>query len=520
MKLTRVFKKSYTIGLDIGAGAIKLAQFRKDENSLSLVKLKIIELDKDRETLSALKEILSNGDIKNSQVITLVNSPQTMVRMVTVPQMPQSELKEAISLEAKNYFPFPVGDSLIDFEVVGDTLEKSIKKLELLVAVCPKKALKEHMDLLSEAGIRPFWVIHPSLALYNLLKLSKEARIGECIVAVDIGKKSCELIVVKDKHLAFSRKLPVSGDDFTKAITATLVSGSGRVQLSYEDAEKIKRVYGIPEEGAQGLIGNKLAASQLLSMIRPPAEKLSREIAHSFDFYREGASAGRIDRLILFGGGGRLKGLDKFLSQELGMEVEIYDSLEGINTVRTLAKDVDINRIAGAVGAGINRASGINLLPSEIKEERKRRVQGMVLKAASSAALTLMVLAYLGMRIQFSTLDKKIASAKYELSALRVRAEDAQGRLLTNKIIQDEPYWEDALREITNIIPSDIYLKEMKFGNGLLTMRGVILSLKNPEEAVSNFIRQLETGIFKNAKLVITHERDGVNEFELQMEVE
>lgn len=521
MKFTYRFKKEYIVGLDIGTSSIKLAQFHKHDDGWRLIKARIVEIAKDKPPASVLKDMLSGAGIKNSKIVTLINSPQVMVKRIVTPQMPKAELRDALSLEAKNYFPFTIKDPLIDFEISGDILEKGIKKSELLVAICPNAAIKGHLNLLNGSGIRPAWVIHPSLAMYNLLKL-KRAKENALIAGLDLGKSFCELIIIKKNRLVFSRKIPVCADDFTKAIAHSgLFSDAGKVQLSYEEAERIKKEYGILQEGALDLARDKITAAQLLSLLRPSAEKLSNEIARSFDSCREDTCGGSVERLFLFGGGARLKGLDKFLSQELGIEVEIYGSLEGINVKEgAVGKDVEINRIAAAVGAGINAPQGINLLPGEIKDETKRLVAKATLKAASAAALTLAALAFAGMRIQLSGLDKKITSARLELSALKMHLEETRDRLLAQDILKHEPYWEDVLKEVSQVVPPYIYLKEIRMQRGLITIKGMIHFSKKPQEALSNFIRTLEEGIFKNVRFIAIQEKQDINEFELDMQAE
>lgn len=519
--MSNMNKKDYIVALDIGTGAIKLAQFRGREDGLHLIKTKFVELTKDKEPVSALKEIILSIDIRNSKVVTLLNSPQTMVKRIITPHMPKAELREAISFEAKNYFPFSVDGCLIDFELIGDVLEKGVKKLEILVAACPKAIIKEHLDLLNRAGIKPSLIIHTSLALYNLLRL-KEIKENENVAALDIGKTFSELIIIRENKLVFNRKLPICADDFTTVMTGTLVSDLGRAQIFYEDAEKIKREYGIPkmEADTSELIEGKVTANQLIPLFRALSEKLSREIASSFDFYREESHGERVERLILFGGGARLKGLDKLLSEELGIKVEIYDSLEGVMIKDVTSKEGENNCIALAVGAGLTKEGGINLLPLEVREETKRMVERATLKAVLSAVVMLLILTFIGMRIQSAGLDKKIASAKLELSALKQQFDETKDWLLIDKILIYEPYWEDALKEISNVIPSNIYLKEMEMQKGIITMTGVILPSKNPEELLSDFIHKLEAGIFKNARFITIKDTQGMKEFELQMEME
>jgi type IV pilus assembly protein PilM len=516
----KFLKKKYIIALDIGTASIKLAQFIKQDDGLSLIKVKFIEITKDKDTLLSLKEICRGVDLKGSLVITLVNSREAMVKRIVAPQMPESELKSALYLEAKNYFPVSIVDSTLDFEIVGNVLEKGIKKAELLAAVCPNALIREHLHLLSQAGIKPEGVIHPGLALYALLRLKKlkEAR---NIAALTIGKTFSELIIVKDERLALNRKLPVSGEDFTKAAMSPLSSAAGRTQLSYEEAEKIKREYGIPHELNSQLLENKITTAQLFSLFRPVAEKLAQEIERSFDYYREEAQGERVDKLILFGGSAQLKGLAQFLSGELGIEVEIYNALEGVDLKEgAIDKTIVLGRIAEAVGAGITNLRGINLLPLEMKEEAKNLAKRAVLKAAVSAGLTLMILVFIGMRLQSAILNKAIKSAEFEIEALAKQFGSPGDWVLINQILINEPYCEDLLKEISFCIPSAIRLKEMNLGSGLLTLKGIILSSDKSEKALSDFIHSLERGIFKNVRFVKIEDRESVKEFQLQMETE
>lgn len=518
---SKFLKKKYITGLDIGSASIKLAQFLKQDDGLSLIKVKFIEITKAQDALPSLKEICRDIDLKNSKIITLVNSDSAMVKRIVVPAMPVPELKEALALEAKNYFPVSISDALLDFEIVGEAItEKGIKKLELLAAVCPNAVIREHLDLLAQAGLKPAGIIHPSIALSNLLRLKKSKK-AENAAAIDMGKAFSELIIIKDNKLAFNRKIPVCGDDFTKSAMSPLSSLSGRIQLTYEEAEKIKREYGIPIQLGSQLIEDKITSAQLFSLFRPVAEKLAQEIERSFDYYRQETQGERVDKLILFGAGAELKGLAQFLSGELGVEAKIYDALEGIK-VKEQAKDksLKVNSIAAAVGCGISEIRGINLLPLKLKQEARSIAKRAALKAGLSAGLTLAMLIFIGMRIQSANLDKKIKSAEFELEALKRQFGTPQDWVLIDKILMSEPYCEDVLKEISFCIPSGICLKEMKMANGSLTLRGSILSSDNSEKLVSDFIHSLEEGIFKNVRFVKIEDRESVKEFQLQLDLE
>lgn len=234
MKLSRLFKKDYVIGLDIGSSSIKLAQFIEKEDGLHLVHADLKEIKQtgdnildEKETLSILRYLFKDINTKKSKIIVSINCPHTAIKKVIAPYIPVAELREGIRLDAKNYFPFPIDQSLLDFEILGDVVEKGIRKYEVLIGVSPKKTVSKYLSLLEKIGIKPHSFVTSSYVLQSLVEYaySKETK-TRCFI--DIGQLYTELIVVQSGHLMFTRKIPVAGRDFTNAMTVGLLSDRGK----------------------------------------------------------------------------------------------------------------------------------------------------------------------------------------------------------------------------------------------------------------------------------------------------
>lgn len=518
--LKEIFKKDYIVGLDIGTSSIKLAQFLKKEDGLHLVRVAKEEIaptsdesSAEKEILASLQKLIRGIDVKKSKIIVSINCPKTAIKSVTVPCMPRGELSEGIRLEAKNYFPFPIEDALIDFEIVGEVMEKGIRKYQVLIATSSKKTVNEYLSLLEKIGIGPDSFIPPAYALQKLVEvfLSKEDKM-QCLV--DIGSHHTELAIFKGKNLIFSRKIPVAGSDFTKAMTGVLVSDRGRTELSFDEAEKIKQNIGIPSEEESRVIDEKISTTQILSMLRAPLEQLVNEIDRCLDYYREEISGGKVDSLVLLGQGAFLKGLAGFLSKELGIEVRLGIPFEALKLKSgTMSLKVeDSPRLALAIGAGLSEGKGINLLPPEIKEETKRTFKRTTFEAVTIGVTLILAFIYIGMKIQLNNFQKRISVARMEYSSLKPQLNQVEAQSL----LADEPYWDDVFKELSYIIPADIYLTEFSLENKTVRMKGIVVS-REREESLSNFILALEKGIFRNVKLVTTKEirERAANEFEL-----
>ena len=525
MSLTSIFKKEYVVGLDIGSSSVKLVQFVRKEDGPHLANARLQEISpgadnaaREANTVTAIMEIVKGIDLKRSRVIVNVNCPQTAIKKVIAPYMSKAELREGIKLVAKNYFPFPVDGSLIDFEILGDIVEKGIRKYELVVAACPTATVDKYLSLLNKAGVKPASFVISSYS-FQSIAVGMHPGKDEANCFIDIGAAYTELIICKGGKLAFSRKLPISGSDFTKAMTTALVSDRGRMQLSLAEAEKIKREIGLPLESDSKLIAGKLSHGQILSMMRTVLEQFAGEIERCFDYYREEAGGAKIDSIILFGGGASLTNLVKLLSDMIGTEVRTGDCLKALKVeTNALPERSGLERrLDMAVGAALSETGGINLLPVEVKDQKKRFIKRGTVEAVGTAVIFAFALIYVGMKIQLENFTKRIAADKIETSALQPQFRKAEAMILANKVLADEPQWEDVFMELSNLIPDNIYMTDISMKNKIITMKGVV-GAADGEQALSDFIIILEKGIFNNVKLVSSKElaeKAGI-EFELK----
>lgn len=524
MDLKKLFKKDYVVGLDVGSSAIKVALFKEAEGGLRLEKAEIKELAEynddasfEKEAISALHYLFRGIDIRRSQVIASINCPGTAIKKMVAPYMPKPELKQGIALEAKNYFPFSIDDSMIDFEIVGDIVDKGVRKYDLLVAVCPIGTIQKNLSILNKAGIRPSSFITSSYALGKVAEHMDVNTGPRCLV--DIGSSHTEFIICKDGLVVFTRKIPICGDDFTKSMTSALTSEKGRIQLTFQDAEKIKRDVGIPSDNDTSLIDGKISSMQVLSMVRPVAENLANEINRCLDYYREESNSGKIEGIILFGGGASLTGITKFLSDTLSLPVTIGDPLNNLKMEKLACskRESVAHRLELAIGAGLSDPKGINLLPAEIKDQMQRTVKRGTLEVIITAIVIISALSLVGINIKIDNFKKRIQVAQLELASLGPQVKQAEARKVADMVLANEPYWEDVFNELGSLVPKEIKLDSLKLENSVIDMKGVVKS-SDGQQILSGFMMSLEAGIFNNVKLIESKNlEDGSGiEFELK----
>ena len=474
--------------------------------------------------LHALQKAVWGIALNKAALVSVVEDPRNSFHKLIVPQAPRSELREAIPWELKDQLSLDMKEAEFDFEMLRSVVEKGIKKYEIGVAVTPKGAITQHLSLLQKVGVNPARLIQAPMALGAVLKLSKPDA-DETVAVLEMGHSRTELSIFQGGVLQFSRRLPVSGGDFTRALLVPMRAGEEVVTLSAEEAERVKGAYGLCQEEALSLSRLSIRPSHVLPLIRPVAERLSSEIERSFIFYQGKSSGGRVAKLQLYGGGAALKGLEAFLSDSLGMDVESRNPFATLlvnSSIQGVVQETP-SAFTLALGAALSSEGEINLLPQELKEKTKQLLWRATFKGVSTALALSLFFLYIGMRIELSNLNKKIAVTKLELSALKPAFEEAKEKAFLGDLLTREPYWEDFFRELSHILPEQAYLESLTLEHGRLSLTGKIVAGKeDAERLLSNLLYTMEKGLFHNASLLET-EKLGKGEgssFKIQAELD
>lgn len=502
--------KNKIIGLDIGSYSVKAVEASYEGGVPHIGKSVCvpIELDKKdkKNIINATRKALEGFDVRHARVASVVNSPKTGLASFSIPSMPKNEIAEAVRWELKNRLPFPVDGFVIDYEAESN----SEGGYDVTVAFSPSDLIDAHLYVLREAGI-----IAPHLITsgFALKKFAEHAHPGAKIIcAVDLGDSQSEIYIFSTprsgqvSRILFSRKLPVAGFDITKAMAGVTISDKGRVELSADEAERIKKENGV------------LQPLHILSMMRPQIERLAGEISRSLDYYKTSKDAAVVDKIILFGGTARLKGIKEFFEESIGIEVVLDET--GLSL-----------ELASAAGAAIGRLKGPNLIPSQVKEHTVHLRNKLYMEAGVTAVVTIAALFFVGMQIQIASLNSSIHTAKLELSAIAPVAgaqpqetDELKGRLaIVAQSLKKTVAWDEALKELSNIARQNMELTYLRGEGRTLTLKGVLLEEESKAiEEVSAFISTMQEGLFKDVTLASQKKSlatSGAYEFEIRCEV-
>ncbi|GAV22956.1 type IV pilus assembly protein PilM [Carboxydothermus pertinax] len=310
-------RKRYVLAFDAGVRYFKAVLIKADKNEPKIISSITFPMPVDysddivREYLpkflhSAKKEL----GIGNAKVITTLPGSKIISRIIKVPLMNQKELNAYLALEAEQYLPIPVKDSVLASVILENfEADDGSKQMNVLVSAAPRDVIMTLYDTVVSTGFNLDVVDLPFLALYRGVFSQINPEIP--VAVVDIGAGNTLLIIVKDGILKFVRSIKWGANAITQMIAANM-------NLDFVKAERLKE-----EKGELIALEESVLDEEKLTIdisIRQATSELINEIRRSIDFYRTQDRGNSVERILITGGGSKLKGLTELFESQLNIE--------------------------------------------------------------------------------------------------------------------------------------------------------------------------------------------------------
>ena len=338
------------VGLDIGSSSVKAIQLKLVGSKWIVEATGMVDLPKEALEpgkadakqgflLDALKRLFKESGISSRNVVTSLSGDSVIVRYVKLPYMSAEELRGAIGSEAEQYIPLNIDQVVLDFQILGEVQEEGQKKLDVLLVAAKNDAVDQHFAFLKSAGLSPQIVDVDAFALENAYEMSRLEGNDETAALLNIGATLTTINIVEGPNTRFTRDIPVAGNDFTREIQKEF-------NLRFGEAEELKKAQGVisMDEDDIGLSSMADKDDRVLRMsdaMTPVLNKLLGEIRRSFDYYETQARKKTVERIVLSGGTARLKNLNRFLANKLGIPVEHLVPFRNLE----ISKGVDSERL-------------------------------------------------------------------------------------------------------------------------------------------------------------------------------
>jgi type IV pilus assembly protein PilM len=321
LKKNKMFKlgnkggQSLCLGLDIGSHAIKVCVLEGNGESFQVKSLGSAILPqgcvedgilREPDTVKGIiQTLIKNLKIKQKKAAISISGYSVIVKKINLEVMSDEDLETHIQSEAEQYIPFDIDDVYLDFQNLKTNTEDEDRTDVMLVAA-KKEVVDGYLSMLKSAGLTTVIVDVDAFSLENAYESNYE--LDKNIVLVDIGASKMNINIISQGTSILARDVVLGSRQLTEQIQS-------RFELSFEEAESLK--IGESEMGDKKDALEDIFVSTSIQWVT--------EIKRALDFYYSNYPDETIYRLVLSGGGARIRGLDEFFKAETGISVEIFN---------------------------------------------------------------------------------------------------------------------------------------------------------------------------------------------------
>ncbi|MCH8266238.1 MAG: type IV pilus assembly protein PilM [Acidobacteria bacterium] len=336
------------VGVDIGSSSVKAVELKRAGKGLEVSKLCMESLDPEivvdgaivdtNAVSNSIAKIFAENKIKTRDVATSVSGHSVIVKKLSLEQMDDKQLEEAIQMEAAQHIPFDIAEVNLDYQILEADPESSV--MEVLLVAVKKDKILNYTNVLTMAGKTPVVVDIDAFALQNVYEYNYDPASDATVALLNLGGSVMNINIVRGRTPLFTRDVSVGGNQYTDSLQKEL-------DLGFEDAEQVKMggsVAGISDEAR-------------IPVLQSVSEIIVLEMQKTFDFFRATAGGEHLQKLYIAGGSAKVYGLVDLLKQEFSIPVEELNPFRqiGYDEAGPMGEFVSQNapRLAVAVGLAL-----------------------------------------------------------------------------------------------------------------------------------------------------------------------
>jgi len=337
-------KSSSYLGVDIGAGGIKVVELSGDKGRPKLMTYGYVEFsaqdavgspfDDPKATGTSLGGLMKAAGVKTTQAMAALPLSSVFSAIIAVPRKKdEKEMKPLIDAQVSKLTPLPLQE-MITYSTFIDDIKQSeepkkkkknkkesesegIKEpktpekkpgnyVRVLVTGAAKTLVQKYISIFKQAKLELKAIDTESFALIRSL-VGKDR---SAIMILDLGTKRTNLTIVEKGIPVLTRSINIGGMSVTKRIME-------QMGMPEEQAERMKRDLGTMEGAGPTVAGGMPAI--LESMMHP----IINEIQYAFQLYAgmELTEFKKVEKVIITGGTSHLPRIPEYLSETLNLNV-------------------------------------------------------------------------------------------------------------------------------------------------------------------------------------------------------
>lgn len=314
-------KSKLATGLDIGANSVKLVKLRKKGNNYVLKALAIKELPlgvitdeeiKDRDAvIFDIQSLVDQTDPKLKDVVISISGHGVITDKIVMDRKSGSEAEQAILFEAEQRAPFDVEDVTMDYHIIHE--DEETNKMEILLVAARNEFLKNYLDMIIDAGLRPAVVDIDALAILNAYEINYDIDPSRVTALIDLGFDVTSITFLKDGFYHSTR-------DVSNGTRLIFDAVSKEFRLNQELTAKTLR----------GEMDSSVDQDMFKATIITASDELVAGLEVAISYFKSSSNVDKVDWIVLSGGGALIPFLPELLQSKLSIPIEICNPLRNI----------------------------------------------------------------------------------------------------------------------------------------------------------------------------------------------
>ncbi|MCF6291355.1 MAG: pilus assembly protein PilM [Desulfobacterales bacterium] len=423
-----------TVGVDIGFHDIKLIKtVQVSEQNIQLLAYAAItfaaEADRtsDRFPFFLGRELRKFcGADRKVALWSTVSAANVEVRQLQVPRVPRKQLADTVAWAFKKDLPLDEQRVIFDFEVLGETTDKGVKKTRVLACTAPRSEVAEIKELFAKSGYPLTGITIAPFALQNLFRTNWiAADAGRVVCHLYIGRNWSRIDIFSQGQLVLIRGIKTGinsmAEDLVEGLKERLATAPANeppvadqqgLSLSLVDdsrdavdsptrnptlEEACRILYSMNAEAAplnQQEPGAGLSEAEVFAIIQPAMERLLRQIERTFEHYDSISPNTPVEKIYIAGKIDTYQHLVRHIGGQLGLPCATIDPFAPSPAVRKGAAHPRTvrERVSYTLAMGLALANN-SRTPNFLHTYKQKKAQARALLFERGVLLTFLVLA-------------------------------------------------------------------------------------------------------------------------------
>lgn len=340
------------IGVDLGAGAVKIVELKKEKNRPvlftygmafgdqevhKLLERRELSPDELREkgpsvgqTMSSatfeidpakvkkfahiISEVCAQAKIQSKVAVASLPVSSVFHAVVTLPIVKKEDFDRILKAEIKKLLPYPIEEMALEYEIIPGDEGGVEREQRVLINAAPRALVSFYTQVFKMAGLKLESLEPESIALTRSLI----GRDTAPTVLIDIGAERTNFFIVEKAFPITHHSIELGGDRISQTIATTL-------GVDKKVAEQIK--HDLFTNILEGNTNQHLNKDNFISLFSTVIDPIIKEIEYSLElFFRQSNNQGkRPEKIVLTGGSALFPYLAERITEKFKLKCYIGD---------------------------------------------------------------------------------------------------------------------------------------------------------------------------------------------------